>query len=185
MVCWKLHKACLLKVGQMQSPEKTMKHYSIACHFLPPLMNCLDHQAFTLQCGVNLDGLGLSDQWEVLECNGHMPLGPLHTQRLRVCDRCTSSILSLVEKVEPIQAHFAWGTNKVSECKKDVKVYMESHMTSNGSCFMVTWTSFVNLLLEVGLTQTRETMAFQNLTAADLVYFYHVWGPCMNRNSLK
>jgi hypothetical protein len=31
------------------------------------------------------------------------------------------------------------------------KVYMDSYMTSNGSCFMVTWTNFKNHLLEVGL----------------------------------
>jgi len=31
------------------------------------------------------------------------------------------------------------------------KVYMDSYMASNGSCFMVTWTNFKNHLLEVGL----------------------------------
>ena len=31
------------------------------------------------------------------------------------------------------------------------KVYMDSYMASNGSCFMVTWTIFKNHLLEVGL----------------------------------
>jgi hypothetical protein len=46
-----------------------------------------------------------------------------------------------------------------SECKVDVKVYIDSNMASNESCFMVTWTIFKNHLLEVGLTQNRETMA--------------------------
>ena len=32
------------------------------------------------------------------------------------------------------------------------EVYMDSYMASNGSCFMVTWTTFENHLLEVGLT---------------------------------
>ena len=51
------------------------------------------------------------------------------------------------------------------------KVYMDSYMASNGSCFMVTWTIFKNHLLEVGLTQTREIMALQMLTTVDLLCF--------------
>ena len=51
------------------------------------------------------------------------------------------------------------------------KVYMDSYMASNGSCFMVTWTLFKNHLLEVGQTQNRETMAFQMLTTVGLFYF--------------
>jgi hypothetical protein len=51
------------------------------------------------------------------------------------------------------------------------KVYMDSYMTSNGSCFMVTWTIFKNHLLEVGLTQNQETMALQTLTTVDLLHF--------------
>jgi hypothetical protein len=51
------------------------------------------------------------------------------------------------------------------------KVYMDSYMASNGSCFMVTWTLFKNHLLEVGLTQNRETMALQTLTTVGLFYF--------------
>ena len=50
------------------------------------------------------------------------------------------------------------------------KVYMDSYMASNGSCFMVTWIVFKNHLLEVGLTQNRETIALQNLTIVDLFY---------------
>jgi hypothetical protein len=53
----------------------------------------------------------------------------------------------------------------------DVKVYMDSYMASNGSCFMVTSTVFTNHLLEVGLTQNRETMALRMLTTVDLFYF--------------
>jgi hypothetical protein len=51
------------------------------------------------------------------------------------------------------------------------KVYMESYMASNGSCFMVTWIIFENHLLEVGLTQNWETMALQMFTTVDLFYF--------------
>ena len=48
---------------------------------------------------------------------------------------------------------------------------MDSYMASNGSCFMVTWTIFKNHLLEVVLTQNRETMALWTLTTVDLFYF--------------
>ena len=53
------------------------------------------------------------------------------------------------------------------------KVYMDSYMASNGSCFMVTWAIFKNHLLEVGLTctQDRETTALQTLTTIVLLYF--------------
>ena len=36
---------------------------------------------------------------------------------------------------------------------------------------MVTWTIVINHLLEVGPTQNQETMALQNLTTIDLLYF--------------
>ena len=36
---------------------------------------------------------------------------------------------------------------------------------------MVTWTIFENCLLEVGLTQTWETMVLRMLTTIDLLYF--------------
>ena len=48
---------------------------------------------------------------------------------------------------------------------------MHSYMASIRSCFMVTWTIFNNHLLEVGLTQNRETMALRMLTTVDLLYF--------------
>ena len=51
------------------------------------------------------------------------------------------------------------------------KVYIDSYMASNGSCFMVTWTIFKNHLLEVGLTQNRETMTLRTLATVSLVYF--------------
>jgi hypothetical protein len=56
------------------------------------------------------------------------------------------------------------------------KVYMDSYMAPNGSCFMVTWVIFRNHLLEVGLTQNRETMALRNFTTIEIILFYHVWG---------
>ena len=51
------------------------------------------------------------------------------------------------------------------------KAYMDSYMASNGSCFMVTWNIFENHFLEVGLTQTKETMALQTFRTVVLFYF--------------
>ena len=58
------------------------------------------------------------------------------------------------------------------------KIHMDSYMTSNGSCFMVTWTILKNHLLEVGLTQNQETMAHRMLTTVKLFYFIiYMWEP--------
>ena len=51
------------------------------------------------------------------------------------------------------------------------KVYVDSYMASNGFCFVVTWSVFKNHLLEVGLTQNRETMPLPMLTTIGLFYF--------------
>ena len=74
-------------------------------------------------------------------------------------------------------SHYAWGTNRVCECKMDVKSTWIRYMTSNGSCFAVTWILFKNHLLEVGLTQNRETTALWTRTTCWFILFYHVWGP--------
>jgi hypothetical protein len=70
------------------------------------------------------------------------------------------------------------------------KVYMDSYMASNGSCFMVTWTIFKNHLLEVGLTQNRETVALGKLTDSVIheLFIYFILSCVrthMNKNSLK
>ena len=78
--------------------------------------------------------------------------------------------------------HYAQGTNGVCECKDRYKVHMDSYMTSNGSCFMVTWSILKNALLEVGLTQNRETMALRTLTIYSIVSCLRTH---MNKNSLK
>ena len=51
------------------------------------------------------------------------------------------------------------------------KVYMDSYLAANGSCFMVTWIIFKHHLLEVGLTQNQDTMALRTLTTIVLFYF--------------
>ena len=104
--------------------------------------------------------------------------GPLHTRDWKPVT-ITFQALSLVEKAEPVQVRY------FTLCLRDqqsmwmqdgCKVYMDSYMTSTGSCFMVTWTIFKNHLLEVGLIQNWETMALRTLTTIDLFYFNHVWG---------
>jgi hypothetical protein len=87
----------------------------------------------------------------------------------------TLKALALVEKAEPVQAHFTLRSRdqQSSECR----VYMDSYMASNGSCFMVTWIVFQNHLLKVGLTENQETMTRQKVTTIDCNTFYHVGGP--------
>ena len=120
--------------------------------------------------------LGLCVKW---------PLGPLHTRHWEPVT-ITLRAISLVEKVGLVQVHFTlclrdqWSKWMQDGCK----VYMDSYMASNWSCFMVTWTILKNYPLEVGLTQNRETMAFRMLTMVDLLYFI-MWKDHMNRNSLK
>ena len=79
----------------------------------------------------------------------------------------------MVEKVEPVQVRFTLRLrDQWSMWMQDgFKVYMDSYMASNGSCFVVTWTILKNRLLEVGVIQNRETMALRTLTTVGLFYF--------------
>ena len=92
-----------------------------------------------------------------------------HT-RLRTQDQCTSSTL-IGGKVELVQVRFTLHSrDQRSKSMQDgCKVYINSYMASNGSCYMITWTIFQNHLLEVGLTQNHEIMALRNLTTVDLL----------------
>ena len=81
---------------------------------------------------------------------------------------------SLVENAEPVQVRFTLCLrDQQSKWIQDdgCKVYMDSYMASDGSCFMVTWILFKNHLLEVGPTQNQETMALRTLTTVDLFDF--------------
>ena len=51
------------------------------------------------------------------------------------------------------------------------EVYMDPYMVWNESCFIITWSTFKNHLLEVSLTQNRETMALGTLIILGLFYF--------------
>ena len=81
-------------------------------------------------------------------------------------------------------SHYALRDQRSKWMQGGCRVYMESYMASNGSCFMVTWTTFKKHLLEVGLTQNTETMALQMFTTVDLFYFVMIKDP-HDRNSLK
>ena len=91
----------------------------------------------------------------------------------------TLEALSLVEKAEPVQVRFIlhlrdqWSKWMQDGCK----VYIDSYMALNGSCFMATSTVFKNHLLEVDLTQNRETMALRMLTTIVLFYFIMCTNP--------
>ena len=101
-----------------------------------------------------------------------------HT-RLRTRDKYTSSALigGNGGASPSLASHYAWGTNGVYKWMQDgCNVYMDSYVASNGSCFMVPWILFKIHLLEVGLTQNRETMGLQTLTTVDLFYFIILWG---------
>ena len=70
----------------------------------------------------------------------------------------TLQALSSVEKAGPVQVRFTLRLRDHRDMwmQDGCKVYMDSYMASNGSCFMVTWIIFKNHLLEVGLTQNRD-----------------------------
>ena len=74
---------------------------------------------------------------------------------------------------EPVQVRFTLHLRdqRSSWMQDGCEVYIEPYMASNRSCFMVIWTLFENHLLEVGLTQNRETMALQTLTTITWLYF--------------
>jgi hypothetical protein len=95
--------------------------------------------------------------------------------------------LSLVEKEEPVQVCFILRLrDQRSMWMQDAcKVYMDSHIASNGSCFMVTWTIFQNHLLEVGLTQNHGT---PNAHTHWFILCYHVRGRAwieIHRNNIR
>jgi hypothetical protein len=89
-------------------------------------------------------------------------LGPLHTRDWEPVT-ITIQALSSVEKRFILRLRDQRSMWMQDGCK----VYM----ASDGSCFMVTWTIFKNHLLEICLTQNRETLVIWTLTAVDLFYF--------------
>ena len=112
----------------------------------------------------------------------HRYSGPLHTRDWEPVT-ITFQALSLAKSRSrsKFASQYPWGTNGVCECKMDVKSTWIStcHRTDH-----VSWFVFKNHLLEVGLTQNRETMALEMLTTVDLFYII-MHRTCMNKKSLK
>ena len=89
---------------------------------------------------------------------------------LRARDHCTSSTL-IGGKGGAGWSKFTTLRLRDQQSKRTCKVYIDFYVASNASCFMVSWTIFENRLLEGGLTQNWEIMAFLNLMTVDLLYF--------------
>ena len=110
-------------------------------------------------------GVRSGTTWQLLRAASHT--------RLRACDQIHFKHSHWWKKAEPDQVCFTLRLrDQRSVWMQDgCKLYMDSYMATNRSCFMVTWTIFKTHLLEVGLTQSRETMAHRTLTSVDLFYF--------------
>jgi hypothetical protein len=77
-----------------------------------------------------------------------------------------------------LPSHYAWGTNGVCVCKMDgCKVYVDSYMASNGSCFMVTRINFKQPPLRGRPDPLSGDHDTPNAHNQSLILFYHVWGP--------
>ena len=81
--------------------------------------------------------------------------------------------LSLVEKAEPVQARFTLRSRDQQSIRMQdgCKAYMDSYTASNRSCFSVTCIIFKTHVLEVSLTQNRETTTLRTLTTIGLLCF--------------
>ena len=109
-----------------------------------------------------------------------MSWGPLHAWDWEPVTLCTSSALigGKGGSRSKFRVTLRFGNYQSKwmhdRCKKST--WMGSYIAF---CFMVAWTIFKIHLLEVGLTQTREIMALQNLTTVDLCYYImcedHAW----------
>ena len=91
----------------------------------------------------------------------------------------TLQAFSLVEKVEPVQVCFTirLRDQRSMWMQNGCKVYIDSYIASNESCFMVTWVIFKNHLLEEGLTQKLGDYGTLNPYNRWFILFYLVWGP--------
>ena len=110
--------------------------------------------------------------WEVGELGKNEPFKATSHTRLRLVT-IRLQVLSLVEKLEPVQARFtlSWRDQRSTWMQDGCNVHMYAYMASNGSGFMVTWIIFKNNLLKVCPTKNRKTMALRTLTTVGLLYF--------------
>jgi hypothetical protein len=84
-------------------------------------------------------------------------------------------------------SHYARGTNRVCECKMDVKSTSIPAWHWNGSCFMVTWIVFQKPSLEGRPNTKPGDHGIPNAHNCWFILLYHVWGPTwikIHRNSI-
>ena len=139
------------------------------------LVGYLDQWKRSIDHYLHMNLLSLRKQWvQVQEFRKFIDCfrATSHT-RPRARDQYTSStLIGGKGGASPSSLHTTLeGPTEYVKCKVDVKVYMDSYMTSNGSCYMVTWTIFKNHLLELGLTRNWETISLWTFTTIDLFYF--------------
>ena len=115
-------------------------------------------------------------------------LGPLHTRDWEPVI-ITLQALSLVEKAGPVQVCFTLRLrDQRSMWMQDgCKVYMDSYMASNGSCFMVIWIIFKKAPLGGRPNTKLGDHGTPNAHNRWFILFHHVWGPAwieIHRNSI-
>jgi hypothetical protein len=76
-----------------------------------------------------------------------------------------------------VTLHYAWGTNRVCECKMDVKFFIDSNMASNVSDFKVTQTIFQKPSLGGRPNTKPGDHGTLNSHNRWFILFYHGWGP--------
>ena len=91
----------------------------------------------------------------------------------------TLQALSLMEKVEPVQVRFTLGLKDQRSMwmQNGCKVYMDSYMALNGSCFMITWNTFEQPPLGGRSNTKLGDHGISNAHNGLFIIFYHVWRP--------
>ena len=116
--------------------------------------------------------------WE-LRPHANRPWGPLYTRDWEPVT-ITLQVLSLVEKVELVQVRFTlrFRDQQSLWMQDGCKVYMDSYMASNGSCFMITLTILNKKPPLGGRPNTKPgDHGTPNAHNRWFILFYHVWGP--------
>ena len=174
----------------LRSSECTTLDNTLGIH-IPGYITCLwvgfSYLWFTLVCKDHacreLSILGIFSDNESLDKD--RAWGPLHTQDWEPVTIMLQA-LSLVEKAEPVQVHFTqYLRDQQSMWMQDgCKVYMDSYMASNGSCFMITLIILKNHLLKVVLSETGRPWHFKRSPLLIYTILSHV-RTRMNKNLLK
>ena len=131
--------------------------------------------------------LGEVSQSENVSIQDPSTLGPLHTWDWEPVT-ITLQALSLVQKARPVQVRFTLclRDQRSMRMQDGCKVYMDSYMASNGSCFIGTWIIFKNHFLE--LHKTGRPWHFersQPLIYSTCYIMLSCLRTCINRNSSK